>query len=134
MREEIAYVAGVVDGDGCITLTPIKRNYKTFYMPHFHIVNTNLKMIKFCQKIIGGRILTFKDKRHNRKLRYRLYSHNISEIIKILTKILPYLVTKKERAEVLLKFCKYRKKHYHKKNYGDFESNCFKEMKELINT
>lgn len=51
-NEEIAYLAGLIDGEGCIIIFPNRKNYSV----RLDITQKNLLHLQKIQKIWGGRI------------------------------------------------------------------------------
>ena len=97
-----AYLAGLIDGDGCITafLKKIKTS------PHGHavkgrvkITSKSLKLLEAIKKEYGGKITNRGDGL------YDLSWENFNEIKSILTKIIPYLIEKREQASHLQALC-----------------------------
>lgn len=100
-REQIAYLAGIVDGEGTITLTR-KNIYRHRYLA-ITISNCELPLLEYVADIIGvGRITTKRtyNPKHSPGYTYQLYSRQALDLLKVL---LPYLRTyKQERARLIL--------------------------------
>ena len=103
-----AYLAGIIDGEGCITVTK-KRGPKSgrlgyCYRPVVHVANTHEGVLKTLHLWTGlGRVNKFDDARKNRKARFQwfIWSNQAKQII---LAIRPYLVIKTDQAKVFLKF------------------------------
>jgi hypothetical protein len=99
---ELAYIAGYVDGEGCIRWSGT---------PNLCVETCNPSPLKFIKSTFGGTIYTRKrtgigqTKRTVHRLAY--YGDNC---ILILKTILPYLVEKKEQAEDLIEIRKLKQK------------------------
>jgi hypothetical protein len=109
---EIGYIAGVLDGEGHLTLKEPKnhRNGRNI-QPLLIIANTDMNLLLKCQKILkGGTIDTvhLANNAHNSKQCFQLRIMNIPHILAILEKILPELTVKKEQAKLIMWFCKNR--------------------------
>lgn len=130
-EREIGYIAGLVDGEGTITVEWVNNHgYPRGIRPTLIISNTDKELLLKCQKLIGGHIYVHNNK-PNRKICYTLQVLSIGQVLSILELILPELVTKKERARLLLEFCKNRAKQYSKSPYSTNELRIAKEIKEL---
>ena len=106
MKTDFAYIAGLIDGEGYIGLTRSRGSYR----PRVIISNCNLDLLKNAQKIIGGYI-TKKPIPPDRW--YQGYNLTIINLDDWLTKTIPYLVGKKNKAILMLeakKLLKARKK------------------------
>ena len=129
---ELAWLAGFVDGDGSIGLKrskSIKSKGGIRYSPLIQITNCDMKLIAEVRFLLGKLNI-----RHSywlrdmkkRNLKWR-NAGNISiytwiDSILFLEFILPYLVGKKEQAEVLIEFCKTRIGGRRHNNFGKFIS------------
>ena len=112
-----AYIAGFVDGDGCITIT--QRKWKTnnriglSYIPVVEISNCDVRVLDWIisktegikiykSKYVDNRSPTFRPQ-------YRLFVGRMLNIEKFLILILPYLKLKKEQAEIVLLLINHKK-------------------------
>ncbi len=111
-NEELALTAGLLIGEGCISMSKIKRDSLTngFQLqPRVFICNTDRKLIDFCQRVIGGRLQTPTRKENNKQL-YKLCIQNFKRIITALEKVRPYMIAKEKQADLLIEFCRSRLK------------------------
>ena len=103
--EVLAYAAGIVDGEGCISIG--KKSMGTDKLPRLTmiltVVNTNEWLIRWFKMQFGGNIRNQKPSNQRAKLKWvwRVESRKASEIIKLL---LPYLQIKRPQAELAIKF------------------------------
>src|SRR3989344_6334881 len=99
---DAAYIAGLMDGEGTISLTRAHKN--EYRRIDVSISNCDRKMLDWVAKKIGaGKILPKKiySKKHNPAFTYRIVAREVCSFLK---QILPYLHTyKKERAKLILK-------------------------------
>lgn len=118
MRLSPEYVAGFVDGEGCITVmrcrTPNKNGVS--YVARIYIANTNIGILRRIQRDYGGRISSMGSRSNpNHKPGYGL-TFNSLEAAEFARTILPYLVLKKRQAKLLIAFVnfqeKFRQKHH----------------------
>jgi hypothetical protein len=109
---EIAYIAGLVDGEGCITLTAHNRKSgKNYITPHIQIVNTYKGVIDWLQGKL--RFACARRIRSNRPNRVDIFSIDLKGRriqIQFLEKVLPYLIIKRKQAEIQLAYLKKRER------------------------
>lgn len=132
MEISLPYLAGLLDGEGCLMITAL-RNYREArrrvrYDPVMQIVNTYLPLLQLVQLQYGGRIQV------QRKDCFGLY-FSANEMRRILPKLLPFLVIKKNQAEVLLRFLELKRsvgcRRIPESVFGEYEQHygTMKEMK-----
>lgn len=98
-----AYMAGLIDGEGTITLSKRKS-----YLPRtvaLTISNTDLDLLNWVEQAIGaGRITAKRTYAINHSASYTYQIHN-RQAIKVISQIIGYLKTyKKFRADLILKY------------------------------
>lgn len=113
MKEvEKAYIAGIIDGEGCISIQRRRGGHcfdeskRWSYQSQVYIGNTDKRMLEFIYRLCGGSIRT-RQKLEGCKQTYTL-SFTGNEAKKLLGSILPFLVVKKEQAENVLALRNYR--------------------------
>jgi len=111
MKEtEKAYIAGLVDGEGCISICRRKKkqrnNSNWYYEPQVAVTNTDRRLLDFLIDLYGGWIAIVKGKKDNHKTGYhwKITGDNMRTLLK---DILPYLKSKEKQAKILLQFPKY---------------------------
>ncbi len=113
---DLAWAAGFIDGEGCITIVRDKLNKQAvpYYRQFLIVSNTNLPALERLQSIFGcGRIYSVK-KRLGRANSYQWFCDS-SQIARVLRLVYPYLVAKRADAEILFEFDKLpREKKGHK--------------------
>lgn len=105
--DNIAYVAGFVDGEGCISVTTKKNPYGMLsYDPYIQVTNTNKEVLEFCRYVLCG----FGNiKTHRLKYRVNTRDYHVltiwgkEKVKTAISIILPYLIVKKGVAELVLK-------------------------------
>jgi len=110
---EAAYIAGFIDGEGCLTLgkSPARRNGRS---PEYSIIiaiaNTKIEILKWIKKTahLGGCMGINKKKPANHAISYQLHLRT-KDSLNLLAEIYPYLRLKKQQAEILFEFYKLRK-------------------------
>jgi len=100
-REQLAYIAGLIDGEGTITL--VKHGNKIY--PEVSITNTCKELIDWLKKTIGFGIVSEERKKNRKwKICYKYRVVSIAEVYSLLKEIEPYLIVKKQQALLVLKF------------------------------
>ena len=117
-REIIAYLAGIIDGEGCITLANQPSHYrrrrakyhenptakKDFYMPRLKVGMTDSQPIDLLFVTFGGR-RRIQSAKSTRKLVYHWEVTGRPVISKVLLQLYPYLRVKRPQADLMLEFC-----------------------------
>ena len=102
-KEEIIYLAGFFDGDGCITTSP-KTNFR------LTISNTNKEILDWIKKNFGGNINNQhlpKNPKHNTS--WKWITTKRTDVLRILELIYPYLIVKKKQAKLIINYLNYHK-------------------------
>lgn len=92
-----AYMAGIVDGEGCVTISLSKRNHVTFRL---FIGTVDERLVSWLQEHYGGCVHLRKRGGNQRDL-YE-WSARKAEAVRVLTSVYPYLVLKREQANIFL--------------------------------
>ncbi len=105
-EETKAYIAGFLDGDGCLMAQLVKRKgYRYGFQIRLSIVFyqhvQNVKHLEWLKSILKKGYIR---KRNDQMAEYTIVG--IKDVIEVLTKILPYLRLKRQQAKNLLKFSK----------------------------
>jgi hypothetical protein len=103
-----AYVAGFIDGEGCISISRreyIKRTPTPIYTLTVAVVSTNRDVLEYCRNLtnlgavmLGG--LPRKDS-HHQEFSWRISSRQAIDLLQL---ILPYLRIKREQADIAIAF------------------------------
>lgn len=100
---DIAYLAGIIDGEGTITLTRMHSNENR--KPVITIASTDLELLVYLKDLVGGVISNKKNYKPNKhKSSYTLSIKKKETVFYLLSSILPYLKipTKLKRAEFIV--------------------------------
>lgn len=109
-NEEWAYIAGLLDGEGCIYISKNRPSKRTrtvnpFYRLYVVISNTHLGAMVWLHNQLGGSLAQQKATRtsfsSNPIWNWRLSTRQAARFLEA---VLPYLRIKKEQAEVALEF------------------------------
>lgn len=101
---QLAYLAGIIDGEGTFYLA--KHPIQNKFFCRIYVVNTDEKLIKWLQENFGGLVYkrnSIKNPHWKTKFEWVIDKCKIDPICH---RILPYLVIKKEHAETMIKFRK----------------------------
>ena len=101
-RDEIVYLAGIIDGEGSVTIVARDdpRTTRTQFQPRVLIFNTNAELMDWIQERFGGTLLS-DPARPGRRTCYRLIWAG-RRVIELLYKVRPFLIIKAERATVVI--------------------------------
>ena len=118
-----AYLAGLWDGDGSITVWKWTRkdNGTERLVPSMVFVNTNPDLVEVAQEFLDTLGLHFNlhvIKRPRAKDCFQLTSTNHATLLKAAKALLPHLRGKKRQAELLIEFLESRKKQLSKTKNG----------------
>jgi hypothetical protein len=107
---ERAYIAGIIDGEGCIS--PQFRHGRVHVK--VEVRNTNLNLIKWLLSKTGlGHVYTAKN-RANWKQTYSWEVFRFAEVRAILKVVQPFLIVKRKQAELTLKILEIREQQWKK--------------------
>jgi len=103
---DAAYIAGFLDGDGCITIS----GRHTTPEPMVLFDNTDPSIIRWLLKKLGSKhnIRRGKPKKGKWRPTMRVAVTGIADVYYLLKQLLPYLIIKREQAELTLKYCESR--------------------------
>ena len=96
---EKAYLAGIVDGEGTVTLTKHHKNETP--TPSVSVANNNLVLLWWIKTLVGGTIVLKKKRQlhHNDSYAWTLRS---DRAIQLLKEIRQYLIVKKPQADLII--------------------------------
>lgn len=128
LKLDSRYIAGIVDGEGYLSLvrgsvTNKQGRRYTYVQPNFSIA-MDLRATKMLQgiqvwaKALGStlRLKTYSYKSNKGRVYIKLVAYNPRNILPICKALVPYLVIKKENAELIIRFCELkqsRKRTWH---------------------
>lgn len=104
---QIAYLAGIVDGEGSIYIGNFSCNKKTgvpYYQTNIQVTNTDKALIDWLVEIFGGLFSTRTRKQMDNKSRKQVYTWTASgdRVTHLCELILPYLIIKKRQCEIMI--------------------------------
>ena len=96
-----AYLAGLIDGEGSVTLSRTHKNEMP--SPQLTITNTNLSLLEWVRRVSGcGKIIHRSRRRPNHKLVYMWCVGKTDKCLDALQTVWPYLRIKRRQARLLL--------------------------------
>jgi len=104
-KEKIIYLAGIIDGEGCVKPNYLIKNKNL--VARCVVSNTSFELVSWLKNNFGGYIRIVK-REGNRKIQYWWTLRN-KEIKDLFPKIIPYLIIKKKEAIQslsLIKICR----------------------------
>ena len=106
---DLAYIAGIIDGEGCIMITersrpPTRRCKTPSFIVSVAVSMTDKESVDFIGARFKGRIYQFKAM--ERKYKYYRFSASCkNEVTALLVAIQPYIKVKSVQVKLALKFC-----------------------------
>ena len=103
---EKAYLAGILDGEGYVTITRQKTSGRFYYRANVQVSNTRFALLKWLKDRWGGQIFPDGHAYRNRRNNAMCWKWNLECLMakKALQDALPYLVLKEEQALSVLAF------------------------------
>ena len=105
-KTALAYMAGLIDGEGTICI--VKRNDSgSRYVARLAVVNCDKRIVEWIEAHFGPYIYTVRRSDPRRRADHRelhVYEAKAEHAENILRAVLPYLVVKREQAELFFKF------------------------------
>jgi len=99
-RDERAYLAGILDGEGCIGMTHKRPDFlPNCYAYYIQITNSDENLINWIQERFGGKA---------RRARYTVWQiawYGKEPIRNLLMQVEEFLIVKRVQAKAMLEFC-----------------------------
>lgn len=102
-EEDLAYTAGIVDGEGCITILKSRKDERVQYTPRVTVKMCDTNPILFLKRKFGGGV-SRQECEPPRRDAYYWYLDDKHSVKWLLMRVLPYLRVKARQAELLLEF------------------------------
>jgi hypothetical protein len=102
--EDLAYLAGFIDGEGTITVYKVSGQNGLIYNALLAAASNSRAVLDWVQKAFGGSIYALK-KTGNREDGFQWMLKEKDELIALLPKLIPFLKIKELQARFLLKYC-----------------------------
>lgn len=121
---EKGYIAGILDGEGCITIKVCNQTPKRMkrFTPELSIASTSKKVIEWLKEKlkITSSIYSWQHKEKRRMYRISIWKQR--EIRDLLYQLLPLLIIKKEEAYLMIEFILSRTQRKQKKPIKNISS------------
>jgi len=102
--EELAYLAGFLDGEGTFTVYSGETQGAIVYSALMSAGNNDKAVLAWIQQAFGGKVWCVGGKAHC-ETTYQWMIQEKSELIALIPQLLPYLKTKNLQARLVLKYC-----------------------------
>jgi hypothetical protein len=104
--EDKAYLAGLFDGEGSVNIFKQSRSYMAYsaYFIEISIGNTHEGVLNWVLEKFGGRVAHNSDHRTAGSRKVWRWRASSNEAYEILVAMLPYLIVKKEQAQLAIEF------------------------------
>ena len=104
---ELAYLAGIIDGEGSIYIGNFSSNKKTgalYYQTNIEVTNTDPNLIKWLTDNFGGRTNVYTKNQTPKNSTKTIYRWIVSGVLleRICHAVLPYLVIKTRQCEIMI--------------------------------
>lgn len=108
---QIAYLAGIIDGEGSIYIGNFSSNPKTgteYYQTNIEVTNTDENLINWLLENIGGRKSKYTQKQTPKNSRRDVYKWIVSGdlLTHLCLLLLPYVIIKKRQCEIMIEMRK----------------------------
>ena len=120
---KLAWLGGIIDGEGMITV--IKRTGGYSFIPRISIANSDKRIIKEASNILRElNLLHYIQSKpytvgNKTRIKFEILINGLKRCSQALPHIIPFLVSKKEKAEKLLEWCGYRLSKTSQEKYTD---------------
>jgi hypothetical protein len=104
---QIAYLAGIIDGEGSIYIGNFSSNTKSgakYYQTNMEVTNSAKLLIDFLKNTFGGLVIEYTEKQSPKNARktYWRWIATGERLTHLCELILPYLTAKKRQCEIML--------------------------------
>ena len=130
-----ASIAGIVDGEGTISMYKTSQGKSVRYVPFMSICNTSIPLIEYMKVRLNMRMCGH-DKRgdaghYGKRKIYLIQTNNILQLKVILIAILPYLIVKRKAAELVMSFIDERASKKYGAPHGVVEASIYEKIRGL---
>ena len=94
-----SYLAGIIDGEGSVDAR-FKHKMRTVDFT-LSVANTDVRLIEWIVENFGGRAIPIRQANPKHKIVWRVI-WNVQDATQVLEDVMPYLIVKRERAELYL--------------------------------
>ncbi len=108
-KTDLAYIAGILDGEGCICISQSSitgKSGRRYFQLGVYVENTNEWLVRWLHLSFGGGLYERKTQINTPIWQWRISSAQASEFLEL---ILPFLKLKKPQTEIAIQFQRKRK-------------------------
>lgn len=107
-KAQLGYIAGVIDGEGSISIIKASTKYNFSYQLRLIVTNTDYRMLKWLKDTIGyGNVAERKRSKYKPNWsNVYVYAITANKAKDLLKAVYPYLVIKREQADIAIEFTK----------------------------
>jgi len=99
--EELAYLAGIIDGEGCVSIAKNTRRGRNYYSLRINVSNNSIDLMQWLEDTFGDVVRTSYHRWYDRRDLYDwTASGNQAQVL--LELVLPFLIIKKDQAKLAL--------------------------------
>lgn len=110
MIKALSYIAGILDGEGCISANKRRQRGGLGYSPRVAIAMADPEAVQFAASVLGGMVRV--QHRPRKRPLYTVVWCN-GAAADVCRKLLPYLLVKKDQAAALIALAELRKVNHH---------------------
>ncbi len=101
LTTKLAYIAGFIDGEGCIRIKKSNQSGNSYYVT-LQVTDSDPRPLNAIKEVFGGKVF-FQEKKLTGKIIWQYYS-TTAEAVDTLRVLVGFLLTKKEQAELAIAF------------------------------
>lgn len=98
---ELSYLAGIIDGEGCINIVKYHKENRYRYRLQVRVINTSKELVEWIKENFGGYVTSRERKGYRLIYEWGIFNTQAEELLE---DILEYLIIKKPQANVALDF------------------------------
>jgi hypothetical protein len=114
---EVAYAAGIFDGEGCIHIAPYRKRGRPYHRLMVAVTNTDFPLLDWLHARWGGHL--GKPLLTNRHRPCKIWALSEGYAYPFLNAVYPYLIVKRRQAELALQFMNARSPGTHGRRPDD---------------
>lgn len=104
-REECAYIAGIIDGEGTVTLS--RAHVRELPAPKVSVANNSLELLTWIKQKVGSGVIIKRSKREPQHKDHYVLDISNDKALRLLYDVVRYLIVKRPHAQLLIS--KYKK-------------------------
>jgi len=98
--EEKAYIAGIIDGEGTVTLS--RAHVEELPAPKVSVANNSLELLKWIKEKVGSGVIIKRSRREPQHKDHYVLDISNNWALNLLVEVKKYLIIKKPHAELLV--------------------------------